>query len=653
MPGFIPNSQRDRSAFWAVTGTILLTCALMLGTWHALDYARLTEAKQTVRETASGWANQLINHTPDLEQILVTGQTTPIQQPALRMAETYGQVRGYTLFSPQGDVLIARGASPDFLPLDERVRLAQTVAQTGVMQTTLMRGSEGAAKGVLDSITRIPLFDDAGAVIGVAELCTHHLNLTSSIDTIAGLIVLAIPVVSAFAFLIPMLIMIRLRRKSKLREEELAVLSRQDNLTGLMNRSAIAAKCRPLFIDRRDPAEQIGILMIDLDNFKSVNDLFSPAIADAYLCQTAERLLNIVGTAGFVGRTNGDEFMIILPMITRAALRRITATVKSEIAEPVLIQNETVICSASIGSHLSPVGQAMDRALHAADLALNHAVESGHGQVVEFVDALDRVTSRHNQIESYLRRSGFEELVDVYFQPFVDAKSGQIVGFEALARMRDEDGNVVRPDEFIPVAESTGLIHELGIVVLRKAMRAAKKWPSALYVSVNLSTVQFQDPELANRIIKEMDKVGLQPERLELELTESLLLCDGDDVMTMLQRLQNAGIHIAMDDFGTGYSSLGYLWKYNFDKIKIDRSFLLGHDFEQSRYFDIIETIILLGHKLGMSVTVEGVETRKQVDALTEMACDQFQGFYFSRPLTQAQTDAVVRSLYAPLQQTA
>ncbi len=649
-------SQKDHSVFWAVVGSIVLAGLLVVGTYYAMQTARMHDIKIKAQSDAVGWAEHLARHTPNLQDIFATGQTTPEQMAALRMAETHGRVTSIALFSPEGELMLSLGPAPTFLSQDERrASVRATTARQTPQVTILEDGGDDPVGGDagLASIARLPFFDGAGGVIGVAEMKSHHIDTSASLFNVTGLVVVGVPLISAFAFLIPMLTMIRLRRKTILREAELASLARQDGLTGLMNRSGISGKIRPIFANRRDPGEQIGIILIDLDNFKSVNDVFSPAVADAFLCKTAERLLQIVGNSGFVGRMNGDEFMVALPTITREALRKFGRDIQTAIGEPVVIDGHTVLCTASIGMHLSPVGQPTDRALHAADVALNRAVSNGYGQIVEYVDALDQISTRHNQIESYLRRVGFDRAVEVHFQPFVDARTGQIVGFEALARLRSEDGQIIGPDEFIPVAESTGLIHELGMVVLRKAMREARKWPAPIYVSVNLSPVQFQNDALAQDIILQMDRIGLAPERLELELTESLLLSDEEGVSAALKKLRNAGIGIAMDDFGTGYSSLGYLWKYSFDKIKIDKSFLHGHDFEESRYMDIIETIILLGHKLGMSVTVEGVETRRQVEILTQMACDQFQGYYFARPLTDAQALAVVGEVCAPLQKTA
>ncbi|MEY1554923.1 putative bifunctional diguanylate cyclase/phosphodiesterase [Yoonia sp. R2331] len=643
----------DRKVFWAVLGTVALAGLLVVGTYYALQLAREHELRAKAQSDVRAWGEHLVDHTPGLPGLLAGQPASPAQQSAFHMAHSYGGVQGFSLFSLDGTQIVGHGNMPQRLTEQATLDAVQQAAANGTLHIWFEDVPDTSLHNVVDSVAILPLFADDGTQIGVAKQRTRHTSTAVSLSTVTGLVVMGVPILSAFAFLLPMLITIRITRKAKLREQELANLSRQDALTGLMNRNGIAGKIRPLFADRRDPAEQIGIILVDLDNFKAVNDIYSPAVADAYLCETANRLLRIAGAAGFVGRMNGDEFMLVLPTTTREALRRCADEVQHAIAAPCPIDGQQVQCTACIGLHLSPVGQPVDRALHAADLALNKAISDGYGQTVEYVDALDQVTGRHNQIESYLRSVGFDHAVEVYFQPFVDAETGQVNGFEALARLRDEQGNIVGPDEFIPVAESTGMIHELGKVVLRKAMRAARKWPAPIYISVNLSPVQFQNSNLANDIIADLDRIGLAPERLELELTESLLLQDEEGVSAVLQRLRHAGISVAMDDFGTGYSSLGYLWKYHFNKLKIDKSFLSGHDFEEGRYFDIIETIILLGHKLGMSVTVEGVETRRQVEVLTAMSCDQFQGFYFARPLTLEQANAVVQSLYAPIPKSA
>ena len=644
---------RERQSLLAVLVTLLLALFLVYGTNFALQSARAYDLRKSVADSAMALVEQLIANTPDHQTIFETGQVSDNQLAAIQRSAAHGHVYGIGLFAADGTTIKTYDAAAGHVEQHEVEDELLEVIRNRTAKTLVLNQAHRGHQGEFDAATYYPVFNAGGRVIGVVLMIVHHGDLDMPLNNFAGLALLAVPIICSFAFLIPALIMIRISRVAKLREAALSASILHDSLTGLMNRSAISGKARGLFADRRDPTEQIGILMIDLDNFKAVNDLNSHAVADLYLSQTGRRLLDVVGDAGFVARTNGDEFMIILPTITKEALERTTEQVRNAISAPALINGQTVICTAAIGYHLSPVGQSMDRALHAADLALKSATANGHGQTVEYVESLDRVATRHNQIETYLRHVGFERALEIHYQPFVDVGTGSVVGFEALARLRGEDGTMIRPDEFIPVAEGCGLIHDLGMVALRKAMRAAKRWPSALYVSVNLSPVQLQDPDLAEKIIDEMRKAGLPPERLELELTESMLLGDEDGVSRILKRLQTAGIRIAMDDFGTGYSSLGYLWKYNFDKIKIDRSFLLGHDFEQTRYFDIIETIILLGHKLGMSVTIEGVETHKQVEVLTEMACDQFQGFYFARPLTEAQATAVVQSLTSPLTRSA
>ncbi len=648
-----PVNVTDRKVYWAVVVTILLAALLVAGTNYALQAARVHDNRLKAQEMAQGWRQHFTHHASEFASLLERGEAGPEQAMALGMLREYGETVGISLFSNAGELVVSEGDVSDIAMTPGRLNQLQNLAAEDPMQTSVVGEREiDGAPGVA-FISRFALSNEDGERLGAVELHTQQVTPVLSLANVTGIVALGVPLVSAFAFLLPMLIMIRINRKARLREMELANLSRQDALTGLMNRNGVGTKIRPLFAERRDPAEQIGIILIDLDNFKSINDVFSPAIGDAYLSETANRLLQTVRMSGFVGRMSGDEFIVVLPTITRKALRRFGEDLQHAIAEPVEIDGQTVICSACVGMHLSPVGEPVDRAFHAADVALNKAVSEGQGRTVEYFDALDQVTSRHNYIESYIRRVGFEKSIEVYYQPFVCVKTGHIVGFEALARMRDDEGQIIGPDDFIPVAESTGMIHELGMIVLRKAMRCAKKWPNHLYVSVNLSSVQFRNKELANEIVAEVDKLGLAPERLELELTESLLLSDEEGVSVMLRRLRDAGISIAMDDFGTGYSSLGYLWKYNFDKLKIDKSFLMGHDFEEERYFDIIETIILLGHKLGMSVTVEGVETRKQVDILTEMCCDQFQGYYFAKPLTELQVLALVNELCLPIAKSA
>jgi len=298
-------------------------------------------------------------------------------------------------------------------------------------------------------------------------------------------------------------------------------------------------------------------------------------------------------------------------------------------------KGSTVTIGVSLGMHLSVPGEVEDWALHAADLALYRAKANGRDQIVRFSPDFDTDLRRRRHVEASMRgalsgNNGFF----VEFQPIFQLCCERPTGFEALLRLRDEDGALISPAEFIPIAEESGLVTEIGVMTLECVLNTAKAWPKDLFVAVNLSAVQFKPGDFVDIVADLLDRSGFEAARLNLEVTESLLLEDEENVRHQLDGLKALGATISLDDFGTGYSSLGYLWKFHFDKLKIDRTFLQGFDVNSEKYSQVIETIVMLGHNLEMDVIVEGVESELQLDMLKQLGCDQFQGFLLGRPMS-------------------
>ncbi len=634
-----------RPVMLTITGTLILALVLVVGVHHVLMLARGYDAREDALRYATDWSQHMVSHTPDIADAFANGPTTADQLSAIEMADSMEGVIRFSMFSPDGD--LAYTTAPDVVFPDDPAARAEVLAVVAARAPVVSIHANGEAPDVESAFacSYLPISDEDGQIIGVIRLITYRATPTVSFNSAMDFISVAIPLVCALAFLVPMLIVMRMLDRTRRKDQDLLRLSYSDPLTGTLNRAGLLSKAKRIFDERRDPSQQVGVFHLDIDDFKSINEGFGTHVGDEYLQHLADHLCKLVGDSGFVGRIGGDEFLILTPGTTGEGLRRLGIEILATAKRSLTFEDCTLTVSFSIGMHLSPMGEALDRALRSADLALLHAKQSGRNQVQQYFDALDQANNRGRNIEACLRRAIDENSLEIHYQPFVDSKTGQVAGFEALLRLRGDDNGLISPEDFIPVAERTGLIHDVGLQTLEKAMRTATGWPDHIYVSVNLSPVQFQKPDLPDRIFALINKVGLAPERLDLEMTESLLLTDEAGVSEKLARFQAHGIRIAMDDFGTGYSSLGYLWKYNFNKIKIDRSFLQGHDFDQKRYRDIIETIVLLGHKLGMEVTVEGVETQTQTDFLIEMGCDQFQGFFFSRPMPADQTAAVIAQL--------
>jgi EAL domain-containing protein (putative c-di-GMP-specific phosphodiesterase class I) len=295
-------------------------------------------------------------------------------------------------------------------------------------------------------------------------------------------------------------------------------------------------------------------------------------------------------------------------------------------------------------------GDDASRLLRAADLAMYKSKDEGQNCVCFFAPRMDTELQTRLTLEKLIREAALNERFELHYQPVVDMPDGRLAGFEALLRMRASDGSFISPVVFIPIAEQMGLIDKIGAWVIREACRTAATWPDHLTVAVNLSPAQFAKGSVHDVVASALVETSLDPHRLELEITESLLLLDSDMVLAELGKLKKLGVAIAMDDFGTGYSSLSYLWQFPFDKIKIDRSFILGFDAAKKNAKTIIETIAALGHSLRLRITVEGVETAAQLEFVRGVKCDQVQGFYFSRPVPVDEVAALILADFQNMQ---
>ena len=415
-------------------------------------------------------------------------------------------------------------------------------------------------------------------------------------------------------------------------DARIAHMAHHDALTGLANRVLLRERAEEAFARVRRGAKPT-ILSLDIDHFKAVNDTLGHPIGDLLLKAVAARLLDCVRKSDTLARVGGDEFVIVQnhiesPQQADALARRLLEALR----EPFELDGHQVVVSACIGVAFGPDdGQDADRLLKNAGTALSRAKAEGAGLYRFFEPAMDAKLQERRLLELDLRRAFASGEFELFYQPVVDAMSEAIVAFEALLRWHHPKRGMVSPAEFIPVAEATGLIVPLGEWVIRQACADAAKWPSHVKVAVNLSPVQFVSPALVHTVVSALGESGLSARRLEIEITETALLADNQATLAALHHLRSLGVWIAMDDFGTGYSSLSYLRSFPFDKIKIDRSFVsdLG---QRGDCLAIIKAVSGLGANLGMTTTVEGVETIEQLRLVREYGCTQIQGYYFSPP---------------------
>ena len=421
-----------------------------------------------------------------------------------------------------------------------------------------------------------------------------------------------------------------------LAEEKIAWLAHHDALTEIPNRFHFHEQLEQA-LQMLAPGEGLAVHWIDLDHFKSVNDDLGHPAGDALLKSIGERLRSNVRRPDFVGRLGGDEFAIVQSGVTEAEQATAFAQrVLRLLSDTHRLMGHHVDIGASIGIAMAP-GHATtaDDVLKDADIALYHAKAVGRGTYALFDPAFGYEMQTRRRLESDLREALHEDQLVLYYQPILDAKTQRVTSCEALMRWQHPEHGLIPPSDFIPLAEESGLIVAMGEWALHKACKVAATWPEAIGVTVNLSASQFSGSDLYQTVDAALALSGLAPNRLELEITESVLLRDDDSTVKTLHRLRRKGVRIALDDFGTAFASLSYLRSFPFDTIKIDRSFVKDLP-QQSDCTAIIEAVAGLARKLDMRSVAEGIETSQQLAIVRGIGCDSVQGFYFNRPLPGA-----------------
>ncbi len=439
------------------------------------------------------------------------------------------------------------------------------------------------------------------------------------------------------------------QRKSS---EKIAYLARFDTLTQLPNRLQLTEALGEALRYAAQWRSRCALLMVDLDRFKAVNDSLGHLTGDKLLAEVSARLQSLMGKDQMCGRLGGDEFAIVMrdagnPDMVRDLARRVI----ERLSEPYQVDHQTLYVGASVGSAEGPRdGASVEEMMRNADLALYRAKESGGGEHCRYEPMLHASAEERRQLEVALRTALGREEMEVHYQPVVDARSEKVVGFEALVRWNSLEHGFVSPGKFIPLAEDTRLIVPIGQWVMRKACEEALRWPDDVKINVNVSPEQLLEPDFHREVVQALAISGLRPERLEIEVTESIFLRDASVARSALEQVMALGCSVALDDFGTGYSSLGYLRKLKFSTIKVDRSFVQGAAQGSAESLAIINAVVAMAKSLEMTTTAEGVETTEEAELIRTLGCDKIQGFYFGKPMTAADARSlfdVVRELRA------
>ncbi len=410
-------------------------------------------------------------------------------------------------------------------------------------------------------------------------------------------------------------------------------LAQYDSLTGLANRHRIGKRLNSVLTAYKIAKRSCAIFMLDLDRFKQVNDTLGHPAGDELLKQVAQRLQRVLGEKSFeIGRLGGDEFQVILPDIDdRGRLGDLATAVITMLSQPYQIDGSRCVIGASVGIAIAPYdGITSEELVRSADLALYASKGGGRGQFRFYSSDLHSEAERRKQIEDDLRDALVSDQMRVVYQPIVDASANKVVSLEALARWEHPELGDIAPSIFIPIAEEANLIGQLGDWVLKQACMDAVEWPGSIRVSVNVSAAQFANTGFPTLVAQALAHSGLPPERLELELTESVFLGEKSTTEDMFSALKMLGVRLALDDFGTGYSSLSYLQHAPFDKIKIDKSFIAEVTQPDSRNAAIIASIVSLAKALDMDTTAEGIEAHDELEAMRKLGVNQIQGFIYA-----------------------
>ncbi|WP_294294166.1 EAL domain-containing protein [uncultured Sphingomonas sp.] len=421
-------------------------------------------------------------------------------------------------------------------------------------------------------------------------------------------------------------------------EAEITRLALFDGLTGLANRQRMLLSLDQTLAQVAATYRTAGLLLLDLDRFKAVNDTLGHPTGDALLKQVAQRLTRAVGDAGLVGRLGGDEFKVIVPSdADRDRLATLAETIITALSQPYFIGGSSISIGCSIGIAVAPDdGTDAEALVRNADLALYSAKGDGRGVHRFFREELLEGARSGRQLEDDLRQALVGNQLHLVYQPIVTTADERIVGYETLLRWNHPVRGAISPAKFVPIAEECGMIEAIGTWVLRRACADAAQWPADIRVAVNISPIQFANPALPAIVAATLATTGIAPERLELEITESVFVNDDTSTDAMFASLKGLGVRLALDDFGTGYSSLGYLRKAPFDKIKIDRSFVCGVADSATRNAAIVRAIVTLADTLGMDTTAEGVETQDEIALIRDIGCKQIQGWVYGKAVPQA-----------------
>jgi diguanylate cyclase (GGDEF)-like protein len=628
---------------------VMLGLALALlvgGTWTLVKVTTDHLLYQNATRDAQNWAQYLAANVSDLEQI-ASGETPSSASLAFfKSTRKSGEVFRYIIFNRYGySILVSDRDEVTIVALSDYSAQAASAVKE---DRPLVDAREGRppAQPAYFAEAYVPVLVEGRPVAVVAA----YVDQTAEHDNFYRAFLLAavsLCLLTGVAFAGPSIAWYRRTAEKQQADRRIHFLAHHDAMTGLANRTRLTERLEGMLAALPATGGMIAVHFIDIDRFKEVNDTLGHDGGDFLLSTIGQRLSALTRIEDLVARLGGDEFVVVQGNVSsKEQAQAFAERIATVLSAPLQFKEQDISPHVTIGVAVAPAdGKSPERLLKSADLALYSGKGAGRNCIRMFLPEMDEALQSRLKLERIIREAVAKNRFELFYQPIYEINGHHLMGFEALLRLPAPDGTLIPPVTFIPVAEEMRLIDKIGQWVLREACRTATSWPKHLTVAVNLSATQFESGTINDIVSGALKESGLDAHRVELEITETLLLGDNEKTMAQLNQLKALGVSIVMDDFGTGYSSLSYLWKFPFNKIKIDRSFMEHFDDSGRDVETVVKSIIALGRELRMRVTVEGVETSNQANFLSGADADQVQGFYFGRPVTTSEVGGMLDEL--------
>ena len=644
LPGRIARLGLNRTLTYLLTAILVATliasgCGIMSNSWR-----QILDAEAKAR--ALDLNGHLIDHVPDLADIASGKPISPSSLTFLKHIQSDDGVLSLRIFGTSGLLRYQPESEARASPQPTGAALpeaTQAAIANGRIELARYHGPAETKGSYLIEAT-VPILD-SGRVVGAFEV---PINMTASYTSILSILInatISFGLILAVAFGVPGIGFWLRTRQKELAEHKLDFLTQHDALTSLPNRASLMRRLSCLLPADGGQPKAVAVLSLGLDHFKEINGSLGHEAGDQLLRDVADRLNGALLSGEFVARGGGDEFIVVKDCSETCSNQVECATELAQrliknFARPFLVRDTSTRVSLSIGIAGCPEdGIDPETLIKNANLALQSVKAGARGTFRFYEGAMDEQSQRRRCVARQVRVACETDGFLLNYQPVYSMTTGLLSGFEALVRLPQSDGGMVSPAEFIPAAEDLGLITKIGTWVLETACKQAALWPEDLTIAINVSPAEFREGRVVERVAAALAKSGLKPERLEVEVTEGVLLVDTETTRRTMDGLKKLGVAIVLDDFGTGYSSLSYLWQFRFDKLKIDQSFVRAIG-KGNHVTDIIRTIIALGRALDLRVTAEGVETEAQASVLKAMRCDLVQGYLYGRPVAQPDVPA-------------